>query len=290
MIDFNKVRFFHAVASERSFTKAAEKLNIAQSGLSRTIRELEKELGTILFERHSRGVILTAQGERLREFAEKIFQETSVFEKIFHENENDVSGTIKIVTTPFFGSEWLIPKLNNFINDFPNVRLSLSLTFDFVGLTDSDVAISTFMPNKDYLIQRPLHKSRLKLYASQSYCEKYGLPKTVKDLDQHRLLAFKENIPKPYGNPNWLLNIGLKDFTPPRTPFLEADSLHGITKAIIQGYGIGVILESLVSPEMNLINVLPESKAPELEIFYIFYKEMEKSKLINTLYDYLAKE
>ena len=62
-----------------------------------------------MFDRVPKGMRLTSQGERLYVFARQILELTDSFEKAFHEKENEVSGDLKIITTPFYGSEWLAP-------------------------------------------------------------------------------------------------------------------------------------------------------------------------------------
>ncbi len=72
---------------------------------------------TRLLERTPKGMQLTPQGERLFIFAKQVFELTDSFEKVFHEKENEISGELKIITTPFVGTEWLIPNLEKFLKN-----------------------------------------------------------------------------------------------------------------------------------------------------------------------------
>ena len=72
MLDWDRVRVFHAVAQAGSFTRAAERLGLSQSAISRQIGALEDDLGTALFHRHARGLVLTEQGQILQEAAQDV--------------------------------------------------------------------------------------------------------------------------------------------------------------------------------------------------------------------------
>ena len=72
MMDWDRVRVFHAVAQAGSFTRAAERLGLSQSAISRQIGALEEDLGTPLFHRHARGLVLTEQGEILLHTANEV--------------------------------------------------------------------------------------------------------------------------------------------------------------------------------------------------------------------------
>ena len=72
MIDWDRIRVFHAVAQAGSFTRAAERLGLSQSAISRQIGALEEDLATPLFHRHARGLVLTEQGEILLQAANEV--------------------------------------------------------------------------------------------------------------------------------------------------------------------------------------------------------------------------
>src|SRR5512138_3437868 len=80
IMDWDKLRIFHAVAEAGSFTHAGEKLNLSQSAVSRQISGLEESLNVPLFHRHARGLILTEQGELLYQTARDVFAKLSLTE------------------------------------------------------------------------------------------------------------------------------------------------------------------------------------------------------------------
>ncbi len=289
-IDLSKLRPFYMVAREGSMNKAAVKLNVSQPSLSLLIGDLEHNLKTQLFERLPTGVRLTAQGERLYAFAEKMLQQAESFERVFYEKEDHASGEIKIITTPFVGSEWLVPSLDDFLNKYPDIRIKIMLNSDNINLTEADVAISTFIPHQPHLIQQPLFDARIKLFASPSYLKKYGTPQTPEDLDNHHLISYKDNYYTSHGSTNWLLNLGTRRTGVSRQPYFEVNSLHGMFNAALKGYGIVELPDYAIITESKLIEVLPDIQGEIIPLYYSFLENRKSSRKIGLLFRYLAKK
>src|SRR3990167_4062415 len=110
-MDWDKLRVFHAVALAGSFTKATETLNISQSAVSRQINILEEELGTPLFMRVARGLVLTEAGQALSETVLTVFAKLAMVEGAIAELKNHPRGPIQVATSLAFGSMWLAPRL-----------------------------------------------------------------------------------------------------------------------------------------------------------------------------------
>ena len=94
--DLNKYRFFYAVATYRSFSKAAEMLYVSQPAISYAIKDLEAQLGTKLFIRDKSGVILTEKAEQLLVYVKKAFDNILMGNDVIQEETEDLSGTVRI--------------------------------------------------------------------------------------------------------------------------------------------------------------------------------------------------
>lgn len=297
-MDLSKLRLFYIVAQEGNMTRAAEKLHISQPALSRLINQFEDRINTKLFERLPTGMRLTAQGERLYAHTKKILEEQDAFERNFYDKEDEIEGEIKIVTTPFLGSEWLIFKINKFLKRYPKVRIKIIVREDKdiyeaknIYLEEVDVAIfSTPILNHPHLIQKLLFNVRIQLIASPSYLKKHGTPQKPEDLDNHRLITYGGKAYNPYGNTNWVLNMGKNKYESIRESYIEINSLRGIINAAIEGYGIaevpnfpGVLREGVV--EVNL-----KESGPTGIVNYIFHEKRSNSKKINLLFKYLSND
>ena len=108
MMDWDKLRIFHAVADKGSLTHAGDVLHLSQSAVSRQIRALEESLNVTLFHRHARGLILTEQGELLYRTARDMAAKVNTAEALLRANQDKPAGRLKIHATVGFGSTWLM--------------------------------------------------------------------------------------------------------------------------------------------------------------------------------------
>jgi DNA-binding transcriptional LysR family regulator len=124
-VELRHLRYFVAIAEERSFTRAAERLWVAQPGLSTQMRRLEAELGVKLFERHTRGVDLTQAGEVLLERARVALTAAETAAATGRDLEAGVIGSVRIGVA--VGADWrLTPSLlQRFSRERPRVELTV---------------------------------------------------------------------------------------------------------------------------------------------------------------------
>lgn len=289
-MDLELLKRFYIVADEGNVGRAAKKIHIAQSALTRSISDFEYQLKTQLFDRVPKGMRLTTQGERLFAFAKQILEQTDSFEKAFHEKEDEISGELKIVTTPFVGTDWLVPNLKGFLEKYPDIKVRILLRSENIDPSEGDVTICPFIPHQPHLVQEHLLTTQVQLFSSLPYLKKFGTPQKPEDLDHHRLITYKGNYYTAYGSTNWVLNLGAKREQPPRQSYFEIDSLSGMLNSALQGYGIVELPDLFVSSGTGLIEVMPEVKGPTIELYYIFPEKRKDSKKINKLFKYIAKK
>lgn len=290
-IDLSKLRIFYEIAGEGNLTRAADKLNISQPALSKSLRMFEDQIKTKLFERIPGGMHLTPQGERLYEYAKKVLDEHNAFERQFFDNRDLIAGELKIITHPFVGAEWLIPNLKQFINSHPELDIKIRLGTDNLNLSEADVVMATFIPHQRHLIQKPLFSARNHLFASKEYLKKYGVPQKPEDLNHHRLITYCEtNFYLSNRSSNLVINAGLKEGQLPRKSSVEIDSLRGLINSALQGYGIVELPDYSIILNSGLEIVLPEIHGEDIMLYYIYPESRKFSKKIIKLYDYLSKK
>jgi len=289
-VDLELLKRFYIVAQEGTVWRAADRIHVVQSAVTRSINLFEHQMKTRLFERTPKGMQLTPQGERLFVFAKRIFEETDNFEKIFHEKEDEIEGEIKIVTTSYLGTEWLVPALNKFLKKHPKLNFKIFLKNDDIHPADGDIAIATLIPHQPHLIQQHLFTVNIRLFASSTYLKEFGIPQTLADLNNHQLITYKGNHYSSYGSTNWILNAGNTVETFSRQSYFEIDSLRGMLEAALQGYGIVEMPEYSRVLESGLKEVLPKFQGPKIDIYFIYPESRKKSKKINLLLRHLSKE
>ncbi len=286
-MDWDKLRVFHAVAEAGSFTHAGETLNLSQSAVSRQISALEENLQVPLFHRHARGLILTEQGESLNRTVREVFAKLAMTEALLTESKERPAGRIKVTTTVGFGTTWLAPRLREFLERFPDISMSLLLDDSDLDLAmrEADVAIRMHAPKQPDLVQRHLFQISWVTVAAPAYIEKHGSPERPEDLDDHRLILFGDYRP-PVPDINWLAEVGRRPGSP-RRALLEVNSLHAMASAIKLGLGIGALPNWMVEEVTGLVKLLPELKAPKVDVFFVYPEELRNSKRIAVFRDYL---
>lgn len=289
-MDLELLKKFYYVAEEGSVTRAAKRIHLTQSALSKAISYFEYRLKTDLFTRTRRGMELTPQGERLYNFAKKLVYEADNFEKAFHEKDGEIAGELRIVTTPYLGTEWLMFKINNFLKDHPKLKIKIIVREDKdVEIEEGDVAISTPIHHQPHLTQKYLFTARLRLVASHNYLKEYGTPTKPEDLDSYHLITYGGTIYNPYGSQNWVLNAGKNMSVASRESYIEVNSLQGIINAAIAGYGIAEVPDFPGVLRPGLVEIKLNGNTPKFDVNYIFHEKRQHSKKINLLFNYLTK-
>src|SRR3954468_8012052 len=181
MMDWDKLRIFHAVAEAGSFTHAGHELGLSQSAVSRQIGALELDLNVALFHRHARGLILTEQGEMLYRTAHDVFTKLAAAQTRLMDSKDKPTGELRITTTVGLGSVWLTPHLTEFTDLYPQIQVTLMLDDRELDLAmrEADVAIRLRRPVQPDLIQRKLFTVHHHIYAAPEYIKKFGMPKSV---------------------------------------------------------------------------------------------------------------
>jgi len=290
-MDWDKLRIFHAVTEAGSFTHAGERLNLSQSAVSRQISALEASLKVSLFHRHARGLKPTEQGELLYRTAHDVFAKLAMAEAKITDSKERPTGPLKITSTVAFGSVWLTSRIKKFVNLYPEIDVSVVLADTELDLSmrEADAAIRMEPPRQPDLIQKHLFNLRYHVFAAPEYLEERGIPQTPQDLDDHDLIVYGDDARPPVVNLNWLLEAGTKDNVK-RRPILQVNSIYGIFRAVQSGLGIGALPDYMSREVSNLVELLPELRGPSIDAYFVYPEELQKSKRIVVLRDFLVNE
>ncbi len=286
-MDWDKLRVFHAVAEAGSFTHAGDTLNLSQSAVSRQISALEEALQVPLFHRHARGLILTEQGESLNRTVREVFAKLAMTEALLTESKEKPAGRLKVTTTVGFGSSWLAPRLQGFLEAYPDVSVSLLLDDGELDLAmrEADVAIRMHPPKQPDLVQRHLMTMNWHVCASPEYLKKYGVPQRPEDLDEHKLVLFGQHHP-PVEEVNWLAEAGRRPGNP-RRALLDVNSIHAVLLAIRSGLGIGAVPDYAMAENPDLVRILTDLKGPKVDVYFVYPEELRNSKRVAVFRDFL---
>ncbi|WP_158809789.1 LysR family transcriptional regulator [Beijerinckia sp. L45] len=288
-MDWDKLRIFHAAAEAGSFTHAGDALKLSQSAVSRQVSALEKDLQTPLFHRHARGLMLTEQGELLFRTVQEVIGKLEATRSRLTDSRERPHGELRITTNLGFGQGWLIPRLREFLDLYPDVRVRMLLTDDDLdlGMREADVALRLREPEQPDLIRRRLFTIYYHLYASPEYVKEHGQPQTLDDLSKHRLLSlgvvganYLDHL-----NAHLYLGRGVKNA---RVPSFSVNNIPALHSAVSCGLGIATLPDYLVGPESNLMQLMPQTVTPELEVFFVYAEEMKNVARVQVFRDFLV--
>ena len=289
-MDWDKLRIFHAVADAGSFTHAGHELALSQSAVSRQISALETDLNVPLFHRHARGLILTEQGEVLYRTAHDVFTKLAAAKTRLMDSKEKPSGELRITTTVGLGSVWLTPRIKEFTELYPQISVTLLLEDRELDLSmrEADVAIRLRRPTQPDLIQRKLFVVHHHVYASTDYIKKYGIPKSIDDLDKHKILTFGQ-APGYLTTINWLERAGRAEDNP-RPVALRVNNAYGLRRAVQAGVGIASLADYIVAADSNLVQIDLPIELPEFDSYFVYPEELKTVARVQVFRDFVVSK
>lgn len=287
-MDWDKLRIFHAVADAGSLTHAGETLHLSQSAVSRQIRSLEESLGTTLFHRHARGLILTEQGEHLFDATSAMARKLDSASARIRDNEENVLGELKVTTAVGFGTLWLAPRLGKLYEKYPDLKIDLILEERVLDLPmrEADVAIRMKEPSQSDLIRRRLLNIRMRLYATQEYLDQSGTPQGIGDLSAHRLISQKAEQPQVAAGAKLIQHILAQNIT----STLTVNNYFGVLQGVLANVGIGVLPDYLTADNPELVRVLPDIESGEVPVFLAYPEELRQTRRVGVFRDFVLSE
>ena len=183
-----------AVAEERSFTKAAARLNVSQSALSHTIKALEQRLGLRLLTRTTRAVSPTLEGEDLLATIGPCFEKIEARLQALNDARDQPTGTVRIVATEYAIETLLWPKLSPVIKEHPSVNVEFVMDYGYTDLAESqcDAGVRYGEQVGEGMISMRIGPDeRMICVGSPAYFEEAGVPTKVQDLAEHRCVNLR---------------------------------------------------------------------------------------------------
>jgi len=290
-MDWDKLRIFHAVASAGSFTHAGQMLVLSQSAVSRQISALEEEISTPLFQRHARGLTLTDEGELLYGAVADVLTRLGQAEEALKNAQSAPRGSLKVTTSHGLGAYWVLPRMREFMKDFPELQVHLVFEDRELDLTqrEADLAIRMRAPVQADLIQRKLFTVHYHLYASADYLARVSAPANVEDLATHPLIAYGETAAPEIRDVNWLIDTARRSAPGGCVNALRINNITGILLATEAGMGVAALPDYLAAEHRGLVRVLPEIEGPTFDVHLVYCDALRQSKRVAAFRDFIVK-
>ncbi|KEJ89481.1 LysR family transcriptional regulator [Sulfitobacter donghicola] len=287
-MDWDKLRIFHAVADAGSLTHAGDKLNLSQSAVSRQVRGLEEQLNTNLFHRHARGLILTEQGELLFDATSAMIKRLDAAAARIRDSEEEVFGELRVTTTIGFGTLWLAPRLSKLYDKYPDLKVDLMLEERVLDLPmrEADVAIRLKEPSQADLVRKRLMTVQMCLYASKKYLDDNGVPASIEDMSNHRLICQNTDSDQVGAGLNLIQKLMMNDVK----SLLTVNNYFGVLQGVLHDVGIGVLPNYLTQDFPELVHILPEVESAEVPVFLAYPEELRQSKRVAAFKEFVQDE
>ncbi len=186
---------FVIVLEEGSFSKAAGRLGVAPSSVSRSIAKLENALNQKLLERTTRNMRLSSAGEQVYSLCVDMLKSARLATDAAFSSQNEVSGEIRIAAPRAFSNQVLAPVILDFLQTYPKVSVHFIVEDHFIDPVGHEVDMVIHITEKpvEGLVARVLGTNRLILCASPGYLEKSGYPVEPEDLSAHQCIRLGES-------------------------------------------------------------------------------------------------
>jgi DNA-binding transcriptional LysR family regulator len=293
MPNLNSLALFAAVIDAKSFSRAAQRLKMSTSTVSRRIADLEKELGARLLERSTRKLRATDLGARVIALAQQSADIAQEIANIATDHTSGTAGVLRLSAPPSISDSLLSPLICGFQNEFPKISVQILITERVLDLIADGVDLTFRVGTKfedSTVVARRVLTYRHQLMASPGYLQSFGSPKTPDELLAHRLLAFSFWKPK---NTWRLFHINGKDQrTLQFQPLLAINEYVGLASALVHGAGIGE-LPPIVQPELvrngKLVEIMPRWRFRPFHLSMVHLSNRYIAKPVRLFKDFAAE-
>lgn len=277
---------FVFVAENESFTQASKKMSISTAQVSRQVSALEKRLNVKLFYRTTRKVSLTEEGHVFYQHCRSVLDGLEEAERAITNLQSRPQGKVKLTAPVTYGEQQILPLVNNFMRLYSDVEVSAYLSNRQLDLVDEgfDLAIRLGKLTDSSMMAKKLGKRISHVCASPDYLNKYGIPHTLSELEQHRCLSGTLDY--------WRFREAGKERNIRVAGNLRYNSGVGLTDAALKGLGIVQLPDYYVRHHLErgeLVTLLDQYSVPDEGIWAVYPHNRQLSPKIRLLVDYLAE-
>jgi DNA-binding transcriptional LysR family regulator len=292
-IDLNAMKLFFETVNVGSINKAAAALEMPKSTISRNLRLLEQQLGTVLLKRGSRSLGLTETGEALYRRCERIVAELEAADLQTTQMQDEMSGVLR-VSMPVFFIGWVSEAIADFARLHSGIRLEIEAHNRAIDVAEErfDVAINFGKMPESYHPSRLLAELSRSLYATPRYLEKHGIPEAYTDLAGHELIQHQYQVRDKvfpqvghYGKTSGLLT--------PRVVVNHALLVHEL---VLHDLGIGLMPDIMCRKDLangTLVRLSLDWECPLLSVSANYlvrrYSPLKTRKFLDHLSDFLCR-
>jgi DNA-binding transcriptional LysR family regulator len=290
-MDLNEISAFISIVQAGGLSRASEQTGLPKSTLSRKLALLEERLGLTLLQRTTRKITLTKMGEEYYRQCSQLLGQLAEIEKQVVSEQTEPQGLIRFTAPIESGSLILAPMIKKFCEKYPKISLDLVFTDRIVDMVGEgfDVALRAGSLRDSSLKAKKVGRERFILVASRPYLKKHSAPKSVQELQQHRLIGFspnRETLSWKLQGPDGKKEISLHEC-------LRNNSLSNCRGLAIEGLGISLLPRFLVHEDLEkgrLEEVLPQWFSDRGDFSIVYPNQKYVSPKTRAFVDFLFEE
>ena len=287
---FNALATFVKVVEQGSFARAADRLSVSTSAVSRQVAELEAHLDVRLLNRTTRRLSLTEAGQAFYERCVQLLADLEETESSVRSTAVEPKGTLRVTCGVTFGERYLAPAIAEFAGLHPQVSFDVDLSDRVVDLVEEgfDLAIRIGPVGNQALVSRRIGSTQFVCCASPAYLARHPAPVTPADLEQHACLGYT------YAAVTSAWTFESRDGTRHTPRIVPRHRLNnGRMLAELAAAGLGIVLEPdfIVAPEVRsgrLQRLLTDYQPPRSPIAAVYPSRRHLSAKVRSFVDFLA--
>ena len=261
---WSRLHWLTVLAQQGSYTAAAARLGVSKAAMSQHMADLERIAGVALVRRTTRSVHLTEAGQRLVDDTRAPFEQIAQTFAQVRDLAGAPRGRLRVTAPVAFARQQLVPRLADFLREYPEVRLELDMSDRLSSMATEgfDLAIRHTAAAPDTHVAWTLCATRSVLAASRSYLRRNGTPTTPEDLVAHNCLHY----PRAHDLPVWTFERSPRttsQVTVPVSGSFSANNSEALRDAALTGLGIALLPDFTAQTSLRtgkLVQVLPQWK------------------------------
>ncbi|MDJ0778695.1 MAG: LysR family transcriptional regulator [Gammaproteobacteria bacterium] len=285
MYDWNDLRYFLELSRQGKLVRAAARLQVDHTTVSRRIGALEKELDVRLFDKSPRGYQLTDAGLRLLPLAERIETESNRLYQDIAGKDTRLGGTVRVAAPEALGSQVIARHVTGFRREHPGIEIELVAETRRMSLSkrEADIAISFSRPESGRLVAWKLCDYRLRLYGARDYLAGYPAIESIDDLADHGFVTYIDDLIE-------MPELRFFDATVKNARVVfRSTNVSAQYNAILDGIGLGLVHCFMAQAEPRLQVILPQEVSVERAYWLVVHEDLRAVARVDAVCKFLTR-
>ncbi|CAN5472897.1 LysR family transcriptional regulator [soil metagenome] len=260
-----------AVVESGSFSTAARRLGVGQPAVSKSVKQLESDLGTTLLLRSSSGLVPTEAGQGFYQHAKRALEAAEEASQSARTSATELSGRLRVASAITLARVHVVPRLQTFLDQHPALKLEIIMDDRIVDLREEGIDIALCMGNMSdsTMTARRIAHCRRVVVGTPEYLDRAGIPAVPSDLADHEVIVYAQQI----GGASWTFVRGADEVPVVVSGRVSTTAAEGVRAGVMAGLGLGIASEWIFSPELKsgaLVSVLDDWSLPPVDLWAVY--------------------